>query len=506
MNIIKELKWVKSEYLCENCKKPLYFRLGPKIKEACVNPDCDASPSSLNFLDPKESERLRKEMKQVANQLRLKIARTNKAEFIQHIYRERIEILKSLYLKCRANFKNLLALDAMLAFVKNINFVGQGHSSNKFESIIPTYIQFFENQMMVEDVNNKRVLISADKEIYMLKYWDAIMTFYKTFGIFSERALRPSEAFAYEEIDSAVKVDVGVNFPMDFDKWFENRFDHIVAIKYALEMYHFTALLHRYDPTGMDIATLFGLFWSVKKDVEEWSLQGLKRHYDRTTGSKEDFGDFMRRFIMDPNLAPVVVYNGRNYRFDRYTLLFYIMYLIGQNIRKSPEQTDTGLQTINRKKGKASQIFVQKIRQRLRDFSYRVFPEEGKGLIVREQNEEHEFDVIAIKEKPKEVVIIEAKYKDLSPSSLTGLNLLDQEVLDPDNGLLAEAIKHQGRLDFFRKNSERFKRPLSLNSDTTEYSLTGLIVTKHIPIISSYKDISLITYYEFCERFSRSSS
>lgn len=51
------------------------------------------------------------------------------------------------------------------------------------------------------------------------------MTFYKTFGIFSERALRPSEAFAYEEIDSAVKVDVGVNFPMDFDKWFENRFD-----------------------------------------------------------------------------------------------------------------------------------------------------------------------------------------------------------------------------------------------------------------------------------------
>jgi hypothetical protein len=43
--------------------------------------------------------------------------------------------------------------------------------------------------------------------------------------------------------------------------------------------------------------------------------------------------------------------------------------------------------------------------------------------------EGYEYDLIAVSEEKKTIIIADAKYRDMSPSSFTGANLIAQELL-----------------------------------------------------------------------------
>ena len=172
--------------------------------------------------------------------------------------------------------------------------------------------------------------------------------------------------------------------------------------------------------------------------------------------------------------------------------------MIGRNRRKVEGQKGSGEDRIIKKKQQAARIFEEYIRRHLRECGLKG-PDEP--LVVSEQNEKHEYDVIGTKEESKEIVLVEAKYRDFSPSSLTGKTLIQQELFDEDSGLLVEAIKHQARLEFFYKYFDRFKRELSLESPLDQYRVSAWIVTKHPPLISKYRQVSVVVYDEFCEKF-----
>ena len=71
-----------------------------------------------------------------------------------------------------------------------------------------------------------------------------------------------------------------------------------------------------------------------------------------------------------------------------------------------------------------------------------------------------EYDILLISETEKTIVLADAKYRDVNPSSLTGENLLSQELLD-DHALLAEAKHQEERLSFFLKHKSAFEKFLA---------------------------------------------
>jgi hypothetical protein len=105
-----------------------------------------------------------------------------------------------------------------------------------------------------------------------------------------------------------------------------------------------------------------------------------------------------------------------------------------------------------------------------------------------------------VDEKNNRVVIAEAKYRDFSPSSISGITLVKQELLDEDR-LLDWASDTQRRLDFFWKHGERFEKELPLKQKARAYQTSAFVITKHEPLISKYKSVRVVEFYEFCKIF-----
>ena len=498
MKLAQELKRTISDFLCTECKSPLYYELESK-EEVCANPDCILYPPLLKFHDVSKAKFLRNQMKKRYSNLKLRIMRTDKSSFTRFLYQQRRDVTRELIYKGRAKFDKLLVIDEMLILANSIGIVGRNHSISYFTQVLKDYQQFFKEKNFIEDLENLRVLLSTEDKVYMLKYWNAIMQLYRSYGIIPEGTSDLSNVFKHAEIDSQAKEEVDLRLGMDIGKLFEQKFNLITAFKYVLERYYRTSKQHQYDPTGLDIAVLLGLFFSAKMgDVERWSRESVRLHYERTANGKGDFRDFENQYINSKATTPIIAFDGKSYIFDKETLLFYTLYLIGRNRRKVEGQKATGEETIMKKKQEAAIVFEDYLKKHLRSSGF-IVPNEA--LVISEHNEKYEYDVIGVKEDAKEIVLVEAKYRDFSPSSLTGKTLIEQELLEEENGLFIEAIKHQARLDFLKKYPKRSKRELSVGSSPEKYNVSAWIVTKHLPLISKYRQVQVVVYDEFCEKF-----
>jgi hypothetical protein len=500
MRLAEELKRVFSKYLCTECKELLYFDINSK-EEVCVNSKCVLHPPFLKFRDVSRATTLKKELKHREASLKRRIMQMNRSSFIRFLYQQRSEVIKNMITKGGAKFEKLLVIDELLILVNSINFVDSERDQSSFRKILKEYTQFFNQLNFIEDMENLRVLFSVENKVYMLKYWRAILELYKSYGIIAGRTTDLMNIFKYDEINLQAKEKLQFRYGMDMAKFFEQQFDFITALKYILERYYRTSRQHNYDPSVLDITVLLALFFSTRRDLEFWARQSLRRQYDiicMRAKIEGDFEGFVNKYITSRKNAPIIVFDGTSYIFDKETLLFYIYYLTGRNRRKLKSQKGTGEERIMKKKQQSAGIFEEHIRKHLREYGFKG---PDKPLLISEQNEKYEYDVIGVKENSKELVLVEAKYRDFSPSSLTGKTLIDQELFDEDNGLLVEAIKHQARLEFFYKYFDRFKRELSLKSPLEQYLVSACLVTKHPPLISKYRQVLVVVYDDFCERF-----
>ena len=103
-----------------------------------------------------------------------------------------------------------------------------------------------------------------------------------------------------------------------------------------------------------------------------------------------------------------------------------------------------------------------------------------------------------IAEEKNTIIIADAKYRDMAPSSFTGTNLLTQELLG-DHALRYEADRQQRRLDYFRNNIEQFRKYLKPKHKWEEYNILSILVTKQIPLARRYKEVMIIHVTEFLQ-------
>ena len=99
----------------------------------------------------------------------------------------------------------------------------------------------------------------------------------------------------------------------------------------------------------------------------------------------------------------------------------------------------------------------------------------------------------------RQIIIADAKFRDLAPSSISGRTLIEQELLQPNQGLQAEAERHKKRVDFFRSNLNLFRKHLHPQLPWDAYEITAYLVIKHVPLVSQYKDVQIVSLSNFLE-------
>ncbi len=502
MRLEDKLPEVHSDYLCSSCKSPLYVEIGKDPVEAvCPNLNCGLHPKDLTFLDLTKAETLKKEFGERAKTIYDRIAKTNRTIFINYIYGERLSITKEVLTTGKVGFRKWLAIDDLLVHLSKFPPTGQEKDLLKFDALLTDYIDLFESLCTIENVSNERYLISTDKKTYMIKYWKIILEFYESHGIVAGMDKAATQVLTYGEIDNAVKEKVDLTYETDWGKYFQQMFDFAINLGYMFDSQYVTSKQHNYNPTGLDITALLGLFFSTGQYIERWSMDGIIKHFVNNAiaakASQESFENFYNKYISGQSLAPLIVYDGESCLFDRFTLFCYLLYLIKTNKRLSAGQTSLGSSNIAAKREEASLVFEDRVRARLRESGYFV---PDKSIIAREESEEHEYDAIGVNEKEKKIVIIEAKYRDFSPSSISGRTLVKQELLGEDR-LLEWVVDANDKLKFFLSHADKFKGLLKFQDSLSDYSITMWIVTKHTPLIYSYQMVNVIPFSRFYETF-----
>jgi len=171
--------------------------------------------------------------------------------------------------------------------------------------------------------------------------------------------------------------------------------------------------------------------------------------------------------------------------------LFFLHYLVGHNVGAPKGKK---LQIVADKKNESAVSFEGKIRDELTKKGYCT-----PSSSIRAGG--HQYDVIAVKEDRRRVLIIEAKYKDFSPSSISGKNLLSHEVYDEQEGLLTEAITQLVRFEFFVSHPQGFLQRVQFKQPIKDYEACAFIVTKYLPLISKYRTIRICSFDDFLEKY-----
>jgi len=297
--------------------------------------------------------------------------------------------------------------------------------------------------------------------------------------------------FPYEHLVAAVTPELDFTKITDGREILERFWPLSLQLRYALQEHYRTKTQYDYSPDLMDFTVLFGWLmqtWAknelsiIPTEKQGKEIADIQRHFDSQAKGKYSAQNFFATYVDSAELVPIVVRTPEGILMDHHTLLFFLIYLQGCPDPEKPAIKKRG-QIIQDMREKVGEKFESWLRDEIRS---RGFAGPETAVI-----ENYEYDIIAISEEINTIIIADAKYRDMAPSSFTGTNLLRQELLG-DHALRYEADRQQKRLEYFRDNIERFTRHLKPKQPWGDYSVHSFLVTKQIPLAHRYKEVKIL--------------
>lgn len=493
VNLRKEVLRAQSDFLCTECKTPWYIHIDTK-EEYCFNPTCSIRDRTKTFPNLKRAEPLNTEMKERELRFLGNLSRWKKGKLLQFAYDVRLKEVQELWSAGRVRIPEIMHIDEFMVRLSSARTGTGTPSARDFNAVYGDFASLYATERMMEDIERGRFLVTTEGETFVLKYWLAILEMFRNYGLVNIESTEFEGTYRYLDVDSEVREKMlGSRF--DFGAYFDRVFDFCMTLRYGFELYQSYERDHDYEPTGAEIAALIALALSTKRPKEIWPPNGLSHHLTNNRMSSDDARVFIEKFTGGRGQNPIVIGIDGRWHFDWWSLMFYSHYLIAKNETSSVGQTSTGATRIRDAKGKASLVFDGRIRLFFSNKGYNVAPAElnvkyGRAL-------KREYDVVACSEEKRLIAIVEAKYRDLSPSSLTRDGLLADE-LEGEDGVLAWAVKQQERLDLMPQNPARFDQALKFARPFEEYTRRAFVVTKFIPLVKKYRGVDVLSYPELC--------
>lgn len=473
-----------SDYLCTECKHLLYLGLNTK-EEICVNPNCILFPFGTEFYNINGAQKLKKEIDELKNSLLAKIKEFNETILKTLIFSYRKKLIDEFFAGKGIILNEFFTTNQMLIDLNSISpSIGCSKTNPDFESLLQEYSYYVTRLNFIEDLENGRRLIRvSDNEIFQIKYLDALFLMLRNWGLISSSNGITEDVFRYSEIDQQVREDIQLEQGMELGKYFVQFFEHIIRTKYALCLYYRTAQQVKYDVSSADIAALLGLFFSNRS---KWTVNGIKSHLLNYKKYGLDIDAFLREYMVSKAKTPILVLiEGDQILCDPNTILFFLFHLLGLNDENVKEPS----LSIAQKKQQAAEVFEQRVRELLSENGYSV-PDKP----VKISRASPEYDAIAINETEKIIILAEAKYWDVSSSSISGRTLIEQELLQ-EKRLLDQMLKQRKRIDFFNNNFLTFKEELTISGERETYRIFACVVTKFIPLVRKYKNVHSVDYF-----------
>ena len=226
----------------------------------------------------------------------------------------------------------------------------------------------------------------------------------------------------------------------------------------------------------------------IPAENEKEELDKIDAHLRKFSGGMVTAEDFVKKYIDCEWQSPAIIRTPEGWILDRTTILMFILYFQGEPSLSDKDMPRLNEPLLDKMRGRAGIEFEIWLRAQLRIGG---FCGPDQPVIAH-----YEYDILMVSHTQKSVLLVEAKYRDVNPSSLTGANLVSQELLD-DDSLLDHAKRQEQRLSFFLQNKGTFEEFLGPQRTWNTYAVRSYVVTKSPPLISRYENTTLLKASDF---------
>jgi len=482
----------KSDYLCNVCGGILYCDLEDTSLQFCINSSCQQCNHAFSIIDPSAdaSPQLHKELEKEEAKLIALVKSCDHKALALYVYSLRLALIDSAVTRgVMPSIPMWHAIGDLLILMHAYLPVGADRSDTTFDSIIKMSFRRSEHLNFIENVENGRYRIvqlpSGQTRVLQMKYLVPIHDMLKVYGLASSGNPDNPDLFKFQDIDELVISDVALKPGVDMAEFFNSLWPYVITLRYGFGLHYRTALQYRYMPARVDIPYILGVFYSLKsKEPVFVSKENLSRYFSKYQeyADGRTFDQLMAEYSESYEKVPIMVPVGNMVILDPLTLLYFVIHLNGQAVMDSKLHNG---KDIAKMKKKAADIFEAKVRDELHKYGYT-----GPDSAVKVK---YEYDVLGISEAKKQILVIDAKFRDISPSSISASTLVAQELMEPEEGLCFEVETHKTRVEYLKANLGMFKQHLKPASDIRSYQIRAYVVTKHTPLVSQFKKISILS-------------
>jgi hypothetical protein len=270
-----------------------------------------------------------------------------------------------------------------------------------------------------------------------------------------------------------------------------------ITIKRAFSLNWRTAQQYQYKPTSVDMSVFWGWHHEIGgNDIQATRpLDGfaeiLDAHFRNVSRQPYTGLEFIDKYITGHERVPIAVNVDGVLLMDRLTIAWFLIYLNG--ILELPAESKYRAASIDAYRSRFAVLFEDWIRS---EVFGKGFIGPGSPIEKAVDGTRYEYDIIAFSAARNEVRLIEVKSHDLSPSSMTGTNLVRQE-LTGDDQLLDQARTQQERFDIFLDHKGLFNKHIPVQMRGKQFDVRPFLVTKMQPLISKYCNVEILQSDDF---------
>ena len=507
-----------SAYVCLECSGLLYRLPSTPRQESCLTLGCsqrdhriaEVLAVSLGTQPILEAETEERESKIVAQ-----LKKWKRGKLATRTWAARRDISLQMFDSGQmTSIGRFHDLEELLILLNRHPHVSSGYldSTSQFESLLDLVHEWADGLRWVESLEHKRfALINFEgmRVAVAMSYENAIQELYATLGYVQRKPSESTRLFPYQTVEQVVSETFERRQTGGWGDAIAPLWPLILSLRYVLETSHRGALQHHYQPDASDMSVIFGWYQTTvelgtngivpAKDTVVQTGQ-YQQQFDEL-GLTKSGNEFIAKYVTNLQLVPIIVSSDLGWHLDRPTILLYLLYLHSQLERDTTVLEYRGRGLLDEAKDLAAIEFENWLRKELtsRGFECLEMPLKLPG----KRHTKFEYDIVALSEIRGLIVIAEAKYRDPPPSSLTGDNLVTQELAGAD-GLATHARTQQERLEYFKDHLVAGTTGLNPQNPLYTYVIENFVVTKHIPLVHQYRETTIVRAFEFLERFSAS--
>ncbi len=432
-----------STYLCKRCGGLIYYDIAAK-RQACLNPECQDYPKEIEVYGTTEADLkfLNSQFAEIEKKLG-QMVRTCDYKFLAlSLLQMRRNVVTRFFTSGRMQIDSFLVSNGILSFIPKYKSLGIRKDASTLGTIVRLYKEYSDHLKMAEDLKEGRHVLTRKppKKLFRLKYYNVILEeIWPSYGLVDIKTMPDINAFRYHEVIEKLVKARGTVTTTDYGPFFDNLWPLAISFQYLVKRNYAMSLKYQYAVTPTDLANILSVIFSLKdNEVKTIPIMNLLVHFIKQPQRDKDFTDFIGMLSGDSGKAPILFKTDGDVMLDRRTMLLFFVLLHTQHIASSA--TQSGQQAINLHKQQAGTEYETYLKTKLEEKGYRCMPRSTR--VAR-----RDYDQIGISESKREILLVETKFKDPSPSSFSRRTLIEQEFTPAEEGLLSRAIKHQERYD-----------------------------------------------------------